>query len=126
MEWAMTITVASGRLAAIEPSVTTWTTIYKPGATVQATIDVHVCNRKNATRTIRIAQVQNASINPTPGDGEMRVYDTSLAAAGDADDRDKASLRGLLLNGANNDQAVVYVSGDDVDFIAEGVTETAS
>lgn len=111
-----------GRLAAIEGTTTTWKTLYKPGTGVQATVNVKVCNRKASTRTFRIAQVQSASTDPTPGDGEMLTYDTTLQIAGDTDNRDKFTYSRICLNGDNNDQVVVYVSGDDVDFIADGVT----
>lgn len=115
--------VSGGRLGAIEGTTTTYKTLYKPASGTLATVSVQVCNRFAGTRTIRIALAQSASTDPTPGDGEFLVYDTVIQAAGDASDRDKLLLSGLVLFGTNNDQIVVYTSGIDVDFKVFGVTE---
>lgn len=116
--------IGGGRLGALEPAATTYKTLYKPASGLLATVTATVCNRSAATRTIRIAQVQNASTDPTPADGEMKIYDRTLAAAGASDGKDVLQLGGLVLNGNNNDQLVIYAGGADVDFTCDGVTET--
>lgn len=115
--------IGGGRLGAIEPAATTWKTLYKPASGLIATVTATVCNRSAGTRTIRIAQVQSASSDPTPGDGEMKIYDRTLQAAGNADGRDVLQFTGIMLNGSSNDQLVIYASGIDVDFTCDGVTE---
>jgi hypothetical protein len=113
-----------GRLGALECTTTTWKTLYKPATGMTAAVVVSFCNRKNATRTVRLGCIQNATADQPPADGEMLIYDTVLQAAGDAFDRDKLSMSGIVLNGSNNDQLVVYASGDDVDCQVHGVTES--
>lgn len=118
--------ISGGRLGALEPAATTWKTLYKPANGLLATVTVTVCNRSASARTIRIAQVQSASSDPTPADGEMKMYDRPLAAAGDTQGRDVLQMSGIVLFGTNYDQVVVYASGVDVDFTCDGVTEAAA
>ncbi len=117
------MTTSGGRLGALEGTTTTWKTLYKPAGGVLATITVTACNRSASARTVRIAQVQSASTDPTPADGEMKIYDRSLSAAGDTAGKDVLQFTGMVLNGDSDDQVVVYVSGIDVDFTCDGVTE---
>jgi hypothetical protein len=115
--------INGGRLGALEPLATTWKTLYKPASGLLATVTATACNRSTATRTIRIAQARSASSDPTPADGEMKIYDRTLQAAGSADGKDVLQLSGVVLNGSNNDQLVIYASGVDVDFTCDGITE---
>lgn len=116
--------VSGGILGGIEGTTTTYKSLYRPAAGVLATVAVRVCNRAAATRTFRIFVLQAAGADPTPTpDGQTLVYDTVLNPAGDVDDKDKFEYSGIVLQGSNNDQIVVYVSGVDVDFTCQGVTE---
>jgi hypothetical protein len=116
--------VSGGRLGAAELAATTNTTLYKPASGLLATVPVTFCNRSASTRTIRLAQVQSASTNPAPADGEYKLYDRTLQAAGNADGSDVLQFTGIVLLGSNNDQVVGYASGSDVDVTVDGVTET--
>jgi hypothetical protein len=116
--------VSGGRLGAAELAATTNTTLYKPASGVLATVTVTFCNRSASTRTIRLYQVQSASNNPAPADGECKIYNRTLAAAGDADGKDVLQVTGIVLLGSQNDQVVGYASGVDVDVTVDGVTET--
>ena len=115
---------SGGVLGGIEGTTTTYKSLYRPAAGVIATVTVSACNRSASTRTIRIAVAQSASADPTPGDGTFKIYDRTLQAAGNANGLDILQYTGIVLNGSNNDQVVVYTSGIDVDFTCDGVTET--
>ena len=113
-----------GVLGSIEGSSAAWKSAYQPAAGVIATVMISLCNRAAATRTVRIAVPQTATVDPTPGDGDMLVYETPLSAAGDADDRDKLQITGVVLNGTTLDQVAFYASGVDVDCVVTGITES--
>ena len=116
--------VSGGILGSIEGTTTTYKTLYKPASGVLATVTVNACNRSSSTRTIRISITQDAGSDPTPIDGDFLVHSTVLQAVGDPDNLDKLSFSGIVLNGTNDDQIVVYTTGDDVDFNVFGITET--
>ena len=115
---------SGGALGGIEPQATTYRTLYKPASGTLAVVTVTACNRNASSRTIRIAVAQNANTDPTPGDGTFKTYDRVLQAAGNENGMDVIQYTGVVLNGSNNDQVVVYASGVDVDFTCDGVTET--
>lgn len=115
--------VSGGVLGGIEPAATTYKSLYRPAASVLATVTVTACNRAAATRTIRIAVPQSSSSDPTPGDGTFKIYDRTLQAAGNGAGFDVVQVTGIVLNGMNNDQVVIYASGVDVDFTCDGITE---
>ena len=116
--------ISGGILGSIEGTTTTYKTLYKPASGVLAVVSLSALNRSAATKTIRISITQDAGSDPTPIDGDFLVYNTTLAAAGDTNGKDKLSISSIVLNGTNNDQLVVYTSGVDVDFSCSGVTET--
>jgi hypothetical protein len=115
--------VSGGVFGGLEPAATTYKSLYRPAASVLATVTVTACNRSASTRTIRIAVAQSGSADPTPGDGTFKIYDRTLQAAGNIDGKDVLQLTGVVLNGSNSDQVVVYASGVDVDFTCDGISE---
>ena len=118
--------MATGILGSIEGTTTTYKTLYKPGTGKVAAITISIQNRAAATRTVRVALVQDASSDPTPADGDFILYDRTLQAAGDADGLDNIQITGFVVGKAGEDQVVVYPSGIDVDFLCSGVEENAA
>lgn len=114
--------MAFGKLGGLEPAATTHKTLYKPGSTKNAVVTVSVLNRAAASRAVRIGIVQHASTDQTIGDADW-IEARTLAAAGDASAKDRLLITGLVVNGATNDQIIVYADGIDVTFVAFGSEE---
>lgn len=112
----------SGILGSLEPAASTWKTLYKPGSGIIASCDVAMYNRASASRTVDVALVQDASTDPTPGDG-TRFKTLTLEATGDSNNKDGATVTGITLDNAGNDQIVIRASGIDVDFVCAGIEE---
>lgn len=111
--------MASGRLGAVKPGATTYTTLYKPSGVV-AVCTVQACNQSTSDDSIRIAVAQSASTNPTPASTEFVVYDGLIKAKGDTGFADKISSPAFELNAASNDQIVVYSTSGNVSFVCTG------
>jgi hypothetical protein len=111
--------MASGRLGAVKPGATTYTTVYKPSGVV-AVCTVQACNQSASDDTIRIAITQSASSNPTPASTDFVLYDALIKAKGDTTFADKISSPAFELNAANNDQIVVYSTNGNVSFVCTG------
>lgn len=112
--------MASGRLGAVKPSATTYTTLYKPGASVVAVVSFSICNQSATDDTFRVAVAQSASSNPTPAATEFAVYDSTIKGKGDASFGDRAMFGPYELNGANNDQIVVYSTNGTLSYVCTG------
>ena len=120
------MTTSGGVLGGLEPAATTYKSLYRPAVGVLATVTVTACNRSASSRTIRIAVRSENAVDPTPGDGNFKIYNRTLAAAGDADGKDVLQISGIVLFGTNYDQVVVYASGVDVDFSCDGISEASA
>jgi len=114
--------MAFGKLGGIKPAATTHKTLYKPASGKTAVVTVSVLNRAADTRTIRIGVLQNASADQSIADGDW-LEARALSATGDASAKDRLLITGIALNGANDDQIVVYSDGADVQFLAMGSEE---
>ena len=111
--------MASGRLAAVEPSATTNTSLYIPPTDKVATCTVNVNNRAAATRTIRVAIVDGAVGDIA--DADYILYERTLNANGDSDQLETLQITGIVLSDA--DRIVIRASGVDVSFVVWGFEE---
>jgi len=112
--------MASGILGKIEPGASTYKTLYKPSS-VTAAIAISIQSRNSSPGTIRVALVQNASSDPTPGDGEFIIYDLPIGSAGTPEGH--IDITGHVISSGNNGQVVVWSSIIDVDFLVTGIEE---
>jgi hypothetical protein len=112
--------MASGRLGAVKPAGAAYATLYKPASGVVAVVSVSLCNQDTTDDNIRIAVAQSASSNPTPAATEFVAYGSLVKASADSTFADRAMFGPYELNGASNDQIVVYSINGDVSFVCTG------
>lgn len=105
--------MASGRLGAISPSASTYTTAYTVPASTLTVCSISICNQNTSSVTVRLS----ISTSTSPATADFIEYDLVLLP------NTTIERTGLVLN--NGYLLVAWASATNVSFVTYGYEEAA-